>query len=190
MATLEAQVSTYPKKEKREGFLTKITPKWGRAAGDWIRDQNDPGWYAVGVFLALVLFIVGGGMLFGGGYASIQGVRLPLAFFRLIEVNKDWPALIWWIIPAICTLVQVFAKHLPPAVRNVWRGSMVYDGATTGIFAALALIAVLTAYGHAFNMYAIAGVAAVVGLLNGVGAESVFLSGLYMLASALRRKSR
>lgn len=168
-------------------FLTFITPKWGRKAGNWIEQQTDPAWRVTGMITALCMFIIGGSMLFGGGYTSIQGIRVPLADLGLAVETDGIPALPWWILPLACTFIQILVKFIP-GTRPIWYPSVIFDATTTALFVSIGIMLLLVRYGHQPNLYIVAAVASLIGLLNAVGAESVFLSGCYMIRSALTRR--
>lgn len=182
--------------------LDAIAPEWGLDAADWIADQEPGGWTTISLILGILVTLLGGVLLFGGGYASIQGIRGPLADLGLKIQVDTFPSFPWWLIPIGNTFVQVFTKWLR-GLRGIWRTSMTYDGATSAIFIAWALalwvdtslasdqatvlwwtIALPTA-----NIIGIGLLASVFGLFTAVFAEQCFLGGLCMLRVALERRS-
>ena len=119
-----------------------LTPEWSRTAADWLKGQGF-GWRFVGAILGVTFLVFGSGMLVFGGYTSIQGIRVPLAFvsrywgiFIETEGVPTWP---WWLIPLLNNFVQIFVKRIP-GLQPFWKPSIVFDSLTTAIFLSFGLL--------------------------------------------------
>jgi hypothetical protein len=149
--------------KKRQGLFDDILPAWGYRVGDWFVEQRDLGWRVAGlivaVFVLLPLALVA---VFGNGLASINGLRIPLRAFGLNVDAVPWPA--WVILPVIIFLVQVVIRHIP-ALRWLWRPTMIYDGATTSMFIALGILTFQASHGREPILWLVGVFSALLGLL-------------------------
>lgn len=109
-----------------------LAPAWALEAGAWLRVQSR-WWRAVGIVLGLITLVFSIGLLLGGGYTSIQGVRVPLAWFGVPVATAGIPALAWWLQPAALIFVQIFGKRIP-GLTVLYKPSLWYDGATNAMF--------------------------------------------------------
>lgn len=172
-------------------FIERLTPTWGRKAARWVEDEAraSGAWFVVCALMALIIIGIGFAMLFGDGYATIQGIRyLLLALGVSVQVNNMPPAP-WWGIQVVLVFVQVFAKVIP-GLRPLWTPSYIFNALTTGFFVAIALAGLVgVSLGAADGMtpsvgtVAVGIVGAVVGHFLALGAEQVTLTGFCMAGS-------
>src|SRR5262245_4422768 len=105
-----------------------LAPAWAHQAADWLAPQPS-NWRVVGIVLGSIMIIIGGALLFGGGYTSIQGVRIPVALllapWNIVVSTNGLPPLSWWIIPLVTNLIQIFARRIP-GLRPLWWPSVIY----------------------------------------------------------------
>src|SRR4051812_2850675 len=88
----------------------RLAPRWAHESAEWLTDQPDT-WRVIGGVIGVIMLLVGGSLLFGGGYTTIQGIRVPLAYaLRLWDIaliTDGLPALAWWLIPAGTNIIQI-----------------------------------------------------------------------------------
>lgn len=167
--------------------IEPFAPAWSHQAVDWLWEQPQ-WWSAVAAVLALVLVVVSGVLLFGGGYATIQGVRVPLnAILRLFGrgVETDGlPPLAWWTLPALTNIIQTFARRMP-GFRVLWWPTVIIDTATSAVFLALGASLLLASVGGvALNVWLwawLGPLATLAGFGVTLGAEKLLLGALRIL---------
>jgi hypothetical protein len=168
-----------------------LTPTWGRQAARSVQGYVgfSPGLTIACGLLALVTTAIGVGLLFGDGYATIQGVRWLLRLMGLTIVRvDDFPPLEWWTIQVVLVFIQVFAKKVK-GMRRLWTPSYVFNAATTAIFIAIGLGLTSNVQFSLSPMSALVGsslcsvAGAVLGHSLALGAEQVTLTGLCMLGA-------
>lgn len=169
----------------RSGVLDRLSPRWARTAASWLEAQRDPDIKVIGLITAILLLLLGLILLLGGGYTSIQGVRLPLATAGLPIQADDFPAPQWWLLPLACTFVEVLVRIIP-GLRVVWWPALIYDGTTTAIYVALGLNRLMLAYGYGFHLILLAGISAVLGLFVAIAAEQLTVTALILIRAARR----
>lgn len=168
-------------------LLEALSPKWGLKAAQWVASQNDPTFKATALVIAVLLLLVGLALLLGSGYASIQGVRMPLAAAGLPIPTDDFPSAAWWLIPLAIGLVEILPKAIP-GLRPIWWPAVVYDGATTALFVVIGLARILLAYDHSINMIVVSIVAAGIGLFAAISAEKIVIVAAVLIAAARQRR--
>jgi hypothetical protein len=141
------------------------------------------------------MVVIGGSLLFGGGYTSIQGVRVPLALllapWGIVVETDGMPTLVWWIIPLVTNLIQIFARRFV-GLLPLWRPSVVFDTATTAVFIGYGLmVTALPHMGNALSFQVIA-LWGIIGTLIGfaitINAERFFLAGCLLVITAITRR--
>lgn len=170
-------------------FIEWLTPTWGRTAGRWVTAHVSDSLsmtIACGL-MALITVTIGLGLLFGDGYATIQGVRYVLRIAGLAQIRvDDFPPLPWWTIQVILVFIQVFAKKVA-GLRFLWTPSYIFNATTTAVFIGLG---VANTFGFSLGITPrevlvgtgiCGGVGAVLGHFLAIGAEQVTLTGLCML---------
>lgn len=167
----------------RTTMLDQLAPRWSREAAAWVTKQDDRAWrVAVGVVGCIVLAL-GLTLLVGGGYTSIQGVRIPLWRMGLLANADGIPAPIWWLIPIGNTAVQIICRHVP-FLRPLWRPSIVYDGTTNALFFTAWLERLAGSYAMEATLIPLGLASAALGLLVAVLAEKLFLAALVLMRAA------
>jgi hypothetical protein len=179
-------VSSAPKRRPRPS----LAPKWSHEAADWLV-QQDPFWRIIGGILGLIMFVFGGALLFGGGYTSIQGVRVPLSYLlgwaNIIVPINDFPPLGWWSIPLLTNVIQIFSKWVP-GLRALWYPSVIFDGITTAVFIGMGFLITSLMFDPPSYLIALiisAGFAAALGLAVTVVAEKFFLASVVVLRAVV-----
>lgn len=173
------------RRAKRD-LLTEIAPSWALDAENWVRQQPDSAWRGIALVTGIIVFIASSVFLFGGGYTSIQGVRIPLSVLGLPVATIGIPPWYWWLLPLACTFVELLVKHIR-GLRALWRPVIVYDGTTTAIFVALSLIRLSGTLQRPLNLPLIAAISAVIGLLVAVLAEKLFLASICIIRASRAR---
>lgn len=167
--------------------IEPFAPAWSHQAVDWLWEQPQ-WWSAVAAILALVLVVASGLLLFGGGYATIQGVRVTgnailRLFGRGIE-TRGLPPLEWWVLPALTNVVQIFARRMP-GFRVAWWPTVVLDTATSAIYLALGAGLLLFSVGGVslgfWLWFWLVPLATVMGFGVTLGAEKLLLGALRIL---------
>lgn len=159
-----------------------LAPRWAYEGASWIAGQ-DVTWRSAAAVLGSVLLVLGGALLFGSGYTSIQGVRIPLDRMGLPVASETFPPFQWWLIPIANVVVQIFAKHIP-RLWVLWRPSVTYDGITNALYLAGWIMTLLASYGQALSIVLLGSLSAVLGLLLAVLAEKLFLAAVCILRAA------
>lgn len=174
----------------RSARAPSIFPRWARFAGIWLSYQPI-GWRMGGALLGAISAVLGFGMLVFGGYWSIQGVRVPLAFlisfWGMAIDTTSTPPVMWWLLPLLTNFVQIFTKRVP-FLKVFWRPTVVYDSMSTAVFLSLGIVAAVLSFGASWWLaVAITAVlTAVAGLATTLLAEKLFLGGLMIAWSSLR----
>lgn len=163
-------------------MVDKLAPSWAYEAAYWIAAQ-DASWRSAAAVISAVLLVLGGALLFGSGYTSIQGVRVPLDRMGLPVDSTTFPPIQWWLIPIANVVVQIFAKHIP-RLRVLWRPSIMYDGITNAVYLAGWSTVLLLSYSQALGLVPAALIGSVLGLLLAVCAEKIFLAAVCLLRAA------
>lgn len=163
-------------------MVDTLAPTWAYEAAYWVAGQ-DVTWRSAAAVLGSVLLVLGGALLFGSGYTSIQGVRIPLDRMGLPVASETFPPFQWWLIPIANVVVQVFAKHIP-RLWVLWRPSVVYDGTTNALYLAGWLATLLASYGQTLAVVILGGLSSLLGLLLAVLAEKLFLAAVCLLRAA------
>jgi hypothetical protein len=135
------------------------------------------------IFLGAIMLLVGVSLLLGGGYTSIQGLRVPLARVGLPVTTEGFPAVQWWLWPLGVGFVEIVARRVE-GLRLFWWTAYVFDGVTTALFLSTGLANLLAAYGRPADLIPLAAASALLGLLIAVLAEQIFLSAICVLRSA------
>jgi hypothetical protein len=171
--------ATTQQRRVAQGMIDLLAPRWSIDAGRWAKTQQ-ASWRAAITLIGLIVLLISFVLLFGGGYTSIQGIRVPLALAGLPVATDDIPALPWWLIPAANTLIQIVSRRVP-FLRWLWRPSIVYDGLTNAAFFVLWIGRMLVAIGAPIDVYVLGGVASALGLGLAIVAERAFLAALGLL---------
>jgi len=200
MAVTARELPVPTKTTRKLTFIERLAPKWGRETAWWIVDEaaESGAWFAASLVMTIIVTGIGLALLFGDGYATIQGVRYFLRLLGLERIRTDdFPAAPWWIIQVVLVIIQVFGKVMP-GLRPLWRPSYILNAITTGVFVGIATANLLNvSLGVAEGIRPtdatiVCGiVGAVIGHLLAVGAEQVTLTGLCMagaLFTALFRR--
>lgn len=158
--------------------LAKYTPQWGVNFAYSLRKAPRSLQFIIGA-VAFLLVIISAGMILAGGYMSIQGVRIVLSMVGLVTLEglMTWPPLMWWIFPAILTLIQVLTRPLRE-VKGLWWASVVLDASTNAAFFAYGMLAII---GSGAAMVQLALLAAHVGLIWAIVAEQLGLTAALVL---------
>jgi hypothetical protein len=176
---------------ERLSFIEWLTPRWGREASRTIEGYVgfSPGMTVACGLMALVTSGIGFGLLFGDGYATIQGVRYLLQLIGLSMVRVDnFPPLEWWTIQVVLVFIQVFAKKIK-GMRMLWTPSYIFNATTTAVFIGIGLgmgLGVTFGIGSqemVIGTAACGAVGALLGHFLALGAEQVTLTGLCMLGA-------
>lgn len=181
-------------------FIERLTPRWGREAAWWIEDEAaaSGAWFAASGVMTLIVIGIGVVLLFGDGYATIQGIRYALRGFGFTEVRVDGiPAAPWWTIQVVNVIIQVFFKHLK-GLTVLWTPSYIFNAVTTGVFVGIGLSNLLDVgfgFGAGFWPSGVTIICGSIGALLGhflaLGAEQVTMTGFCMLGAlitALRKR--
>lgn len=178
-------------------FLEWLAPRWGRRATRAIRgyaEYSTSMMFFCGI-LSLVVFLVGIVLLFGDGYATIQGVRYTLRLLGVPVRVDDFPATPWWTIQLVLIFIQMFAKKVP-GLGVLWTPAYIFNATTTSVFIGIALGRLFgIPFGLSESLWfatvLCAGAGSILGHYLALGAEQVTLTGLSMLsvvaASMFRR---
>jgi hypothetical protein len=130
-------------------------------------------------------------MLVFGGYTSIQGIRVPLAFvckyWNISIETADIPSWPWWIIPLLNNFIQIFVKWIP-GLKPFWRPSIVFDALTTAIFLSFGLLAAFLQLDAVFiTGIILAGMAsAALGIILTVASEKLFLGSFPIMGAMFK----
>lgn len=192
MSVRSVQLAT-PSAEKSRHH-TLLAPRWAHEAADWIVHQP-ANWNIIGATLGLIMLLIGGALLFGGGYTSIQGVRIPLALLLIpwgIVVPTDgMPPLTWWIIPLVTNLVQTFARQVR-GLRALWWPSIIFDTTTTGVFLSYGLLVASAPFRTDILTLSTIALWGMIGtglaFLITITAERFFLAGVLLIWIAITRR--
>ncbi|RRR70406.1 MAG: hypothetical protein EI684_13365 [Candidatus Viridilinea halotolerans] len=177
-------------------FLEWLAPRWGRRATfhvkGLIRHSRSPLMTSFCGAMAFVVFLIGVGLLFGDGYATIQGVRYTLRLLGVPVRVDDFPATPWWTIQLILIFIQVFAKKIS-GLGVLWTPAYIFNATTTSVFIGVALGRLFgVTFGMSetllFQTAMCAGVGALLGHYLALGAEQVTLTGLCMLSVVLAER--
>jgi hypothetical protein len=195
--------SIRPKTRRKTFRLRDIIPRWGYEASAWMNQQHEGSSVFIASIISLLVFFIGGAMLFGDGYTSIQGIRIPLSMFGVSVKTTGIPSIWWWMLPLTMTLFEIFGKHIP-GLKLFWVPVIFFDGLTTALYVAAGLGRFLLSAGHPillptnfWQMFSldimtgiliVAFISGIVGLLLAILAEQVFLSSLIMVRGSIFRK--
>jgi hypothetical protein len=173
-----------------------LSPAWGRKAAAQIEGYvvYSPGVAVLSTILSVITVGIGVGMLFGDGFATIQGVRFTLNAVGLPVRTDTFPSAPWWLIQLVLVIIQIFGKKVQ-AFRPLWTPSYIFNAATTSIFLAIGLemfLHVRIGLNLGPNVFApevitpsiiAAMVASVAGHFLALGAEQVTMTGLCMVGA-------
>ncbi len=193
-----------PAKRKTKPFrLRDIVPDWGYEAAAWMNQQRESGTVVISGLISVSIFLIGGFMLFGDGYTSIQGVRIPLEMLGFSVKTTGIPFVWWWMLPLAMTLFEIFGKRIP-GLKPFWIPVIFFDGMTTALYVTTGIGRFLASAGHTLllpstfwqlfswdimqGIVIVALISGAVGLALAVLAEQVFLSSLVMIRGTIFRK--
>lgn len=174
---------TAPAPRRATGLLDWFAPAWALRAEQHIRTESAQVRSLIMV-VALLVFVVGFFGAVGGGYASIQAVRLALVWLGVPVRLDGIPAPAWWALPLGNTLIQVTARRLPAVRRLLWAPSLWFDGATTGSFLAVRMLPGALILSPAHGLYAGGAVGAILGMLVAIIVEHLLFGALVMVRGA------
>jgi hypothetical protein len=174
---------------RQYSFIEWLTPQWGRTAAREIKGYvgfSTPMTMFCGT-LSIVVFLIGVGLLFGDGFATIQGVRYTLRILGLPVQVDTFPPLKWWTIQLVLVFIQVFAKKVR-GLGVLWTPAYLFNATTTSVFIAIALGRLLgVSFGITEDLLVgtvtCAAIGSVLGHFLALGAEQVTLTGLCMLSA-------
>lgn len=174
---------TKPRKAARQGLLYILAPGWALKTEARILEYSADFRAIIAVF-SLLITGLGLAMFAGGGYYSIQAVRLLLSALGLSVAVAGIPAVQWWLIPLANSAIQLVGRR---TLRPAWWLSLWYDATTTGVGimsrGSVALAGVGLSLGAVYGGI----LGAVIGMVLATGAEALFFGGLFMLHVAARR---
>lgn len=171
-------------------LVERLAPSWGVEAGRWIASQ-DRGMRTAAGLVGILMLLVGLFFLVGGGYTSIQGLRIPLALtlqrLGYTMESETFPPIYWWLLPLANNIVQIFSKHIR-GLKTMWRPTVLYDAITTAVYLAIGISAFLVAFERTAHILIICGIAAALSLIITVQAEKVTFAALCVIRGATGRK--
>jgi hypothetical protein len=171
-------------------LVERLAPSWGVEAGRWIATQ-DRGMRTAAGLVGILMLIVGLFFLVGGGYTSIQGLRIPLALtlqrLGYTMDSESFPPIYWWLLPLANNIVQVFSKHIK-GLKTMWRPTVLYDAITTAVYLSIGVSAFLVAFERPAHILIVCGVAALLSLIITVQAEKITFAALCVIRGATGRK--
>lgn len=173
-----------------------LTPQWGRKAAAQIEGYvvYSPGLAVLSTVLSVITVGIGVGLLFGDGFATIQGVRFTLNAVGLPVRTDTFPSAPWWLIQLVLVVIQIFGKKVQ-AFRPLWTPSYIFNATTTSVFLAIGLGMALKmrvglelgpnafAPGVILPTIVVASIASVAGHFLALGAEQVTMAGLCMVGA-------
>jgi hypothetical protein len=174
-----------------DSLLERFVPEWGKKASASLT-YNLPGGSKGRTFkfmIGFVIFLIGLSFLFGGGYASIQGLRIPLQRMGLPVSTAGFPAFQWWGIPVFLSFIEILTRRFD-GLRLFWWPAYIFDGATNALFFSSAIQNLLLSFNKEPSLLAIALPSAFLGLLLAVLAEQIVLTGLHILRTSIQRPAR
>jgi hypothetical protein len=143
--------------------------------------------------VGVLMLMIGLFLLVGGGYTSIQGVRVPLGL-TLQRLGSDiinpeaFPALGWWLLPFANNVIQIFSKHIS-GLKTLWRPSIIYDTTTTAVYMTIGVTAFLAAFDRTTSILIAAFVATAISLFIVVQAEQITFAALCVIRGSVKRKA-
>ena len=173
-------------------LIERLAPLWGVTAGKWVAKQDKGMRVASGV-VGVLMLVIGLFLLIGGGYTSIQGVRVPLGL-TLQRLGSDiinpeaFPALGWWLLPFANNVIQIFSKHIS-GLKTLWRPSIIYDTTTTAVYMTIGVMAFLAAFDRTTSILIAAFVATAISLFIVVQAEQITFAALCVIRGSVKRKA-
>ena len=173
-------------------LIERLAPLWGVTAGKWVAKQDKGMRVASGV-VGVLMLLIGLFLLIGGGYTSIQGVRVPLGL-TLQRIGSDiinpeaFPALGWWLLPFANNVIQIFSKHIS-GLKTLWRPSIIYDTTTTAVYMTIGVMAFLAAFDRTTSILIAAFVATAISLFIVVQAEQITFAALCVIRGSVKRKA-
>lgn len=173
-------------------LIERLAPLWGVTAGKWVAKQDKGMRVASGV-VGVLMLVIGLFLLIGGGYTSIQGVRVPLGL-TLQRIGSDiinpeaFPALGWWLLPFANNVIQIFSKHIS-GLKTLWRPSIIYDTTTTAVYMTIGVMAFLAAFDRTTSILIAAFVATAISLFIVVQAEQITFAALCVIRGSVKRKA-
>lgn len=173
-------------------LIERLAPLWGVTAGKWVAKQDKGMRVASGV-VGVLMLLIGLFLLIGGGYTSIQGVRVPLGL-TLQRIGSDiinpeaFPALGWWLLPFANNVIQIFSKHIS-GLKTLWRPSIIYDTTTTAVYMTIGVTAFLAAFDRTTSILIAAFVATAISLFIVVQAEQITFAALCVIRGSVKRKA-
>ncbi|MEI6776502.1 MAG: hypothetical protein WCK70_06345 [Chloroflexales bacterium] len=183
--------SVVSRKTRDMTFIERLTPKWGRDAAWWVEEEaaNSAAWFVVSGVMAVIVFGIGLLMLFGDGYATIQGIRY---FVRALGVDiriDNMPPPEWWIIQVVLVIIQVFGKIIK-GMRPLWLPSYIFNVLTTAVFISIAAanltgaqLQLIGPWHPSDGAIACGVVGSILGHFLALGAEQVTVTSLCMFGS-------
>lgn len=182
-----APLPAMPHRKPHSGLLDWFAPSWALRAEREISALPRSVCSLLLLVFSLV-FLIGFIGAVGGGYWSIQGVRLMLSWLGVAVVLAGIPSAPWWIIPIANTLIQITARRIPATRRILWVPSLWFDGATTGAFLAFRLLPGVQRLTPGFSAILATGLlAAILGMLIAIIVEHIVFGALVLIRACWRR---
>lgn len=180
-------------------FIERLTPRWGRQAAWWIEEEaaDSAPWFVVSGVMTVVVIGIGFLMLFGDGYATIQGIRYFLRALGVPHISVEgMPAIQWWSIQVVLVFIQVFGKVIN-GMRPLWTPSYIFNVLTTAAFIGIGTssllglpIGLVSAFHPTESTIMCGVIGTILGHFLALGAEQVTITGFCMLGAlftALKR---
>ena len=173
-------------------LIERLAPTWGVTAGRWVAKQ-DKGMKVASGLVGVLMLIVGLFLLVGGGYTSIQGVRVPLGL-TLQRLGYDtispetFPAIGWWLFPLASNMVQIFSKHIA-GLKRFWFWTVLYDSVSTAVYMTIGISAFLAAFERVSSILVATLIAALISMFIVVQSEKITFSALCVIRGAVKRKA-
>ena len=172
-----------PRRVAKEPLLDRLAPAWAHQVADKVAGEPADFRSAIAVVYFLVL-LFGLGLFAGGGYWSIQAIRVILNALHIPVVTAGIPSLAWWLIPIGNTAIQVICRRV---WRPAWWASLWYDATTTGVSVALPVTGLFAGLGVSFPLVAQGIGGAIIGMAFALGAEFLVFGSLLVVRTAVRR---
>jgi hypothetical protein len=173
-------------------LIERLAPLWGVTAGKWVAKQ-DKGMRVASGLVGVLMLMIGLFLLVGGGYTSIQGVRVPLGLtlqrLGYDTINPEsFPALGWWLLPFANNVIQIFSKHIS-GLKKMWFPSVLFDTGTTAVYMTIGVAAFLAAFERSAPILVAAFIATFISLIIVVQAEKITFAALCVIRGAVKRKA-